>query len=83
MYELVTQTPNLRTLDLDQTELGNDKLALLFLSLTDTSKGHLPLQNLYINAVGAGKKACKAIAGFLCSPACGLESLYMSNNPIG
>ena len=83
LHELITKTANLRTLDLDQTELGNDQLTWLFLSLASYSKGQLPIRNLYINAVGVGDKACKAIAAFLCSPACGLESIFMSNNPIG
>ena len=83
LCELITKTPNLRTLDLDQTELGNDGLIFLFHLLTSSSMSQLPLRNLYINAIGVGEEACKAVAAFLCSPACGLESLYMSNNPVG
>ena len=83
IHELITQTTNLRTLDLDQTELGNENLAWLFQSLATRHEGPLPPRHLYLNAVGAGKEACKAIANFLTSPACALESLYMSNNPVG
>ena len=43
----------------------------------------LPLRNIYLNANGIGAEACKSIASFLASPACTLESLYMSLNPVG
>lgn len=83
LHELITKTANLRTLDLDQTELGNEKLAWLFHSLASYLGAQLPLRNLYINAVGVGEDSCKGIASFLSSPVCALESLYMSNNPLG
>lgn len=36
-----------------------------------------------MNAVGIGAKACFEIAQFLLDPYCTIESLFMSNNPVG
>ena len=81
---LITQTEKLRTLDLDQTELGDAGVAELF----DLLAKHVPekplvLRHVYLNACGIGEKACKAIAAYLQSKHCTIESLYLSNNPIG
>ena len=103
---LITESYRLRTLDLDQTELGNDAVQRLFtwlaahgtasrhplreygttpdfaeLGLSD--KTHITLRNIYLNAVGIGEAACKAIAEYLMWPGCPIESLYLSNNPLG
>lgn len=43
----------------------------------------LALRHIYLNACGIGEKACFQIAQYLQSPHCTLESLYVSNNPIG
>ncbi|CAI6271127.1 unnamed protein product [Periconia digitata] len=84
VFRLVTQTPNLRTLDLDQTELGDAGIAEVFSKLAEhATDKRLPLRHLYINAVGVSVTAASAIATFLTSPQCALESLYMSNNPLG
>lgn len=83
LYRLVTQIPNLRTLDLDLTELGDTGVAKLFQLLTDSALGSLSLRNIYLNATGTSTAACKAIAQFIGSPNCTLESLYLSMNPIG
>lgn len=83
LYRLITQVPNLRTLDLDQTELSDTGVATLFRLLTSFPLASLPLRNIYLNATGISTAACKAIAQFIGSPDCTLESLYLSMNPIG
>ncbi|KAJ6593007.1 hypothetical protein B0H19DRAFT_1088952 [Mycena capillaripes] len=80
LVRLVTQTPHLRTLDLENTELGNNGVARM---MTEITGKDLPLRHLYLNANGVGEKAAIAIAGYLAHPACKLESLYLSSNPIG
>ncbi|KAK5127533.1 hypothetical protein LTR85_006872 [Meristemomyces frigidus] len=82
VVRLITQTPYLRTLDLDQTQLGDAGVAEVFSSLADIAKP-LALRHLYLNATGIGEKACVQIARYLASPYCALHSLYMSNNPVG
>ena len=42
-----------------------------------------PLRHLYLNGNGISHSACKSIAAYLASPICALQSLYISNNPIG
>ncbi|KAF7555956.1 hypothetical protein G7046_g6439 [Stylonectria norvegica] len=86
VFRLITGAKNLRTLDLDQTELGDRGVAHLFNrlathSLPEGSK--LPLQNIYLNGVGISVEASQAIGKFLASPHCGLNSIYMSLNPLG
>jgi hypothetical protein len=84
VYRLITQTPNLRTLDLDQTELGDAGIATLFDMLAEYSaEKSLPLRHIYLNGVGIGVNAATAIAKYLVSPHCGLHSLYATNNPMG
>lgn len=84
VVRLIMRTPNLRTLDLDQTELGDEGIATLFGSLADLhSEKPLSLRHIYLNATGIGARACDQISLFLSSSVCALESLYMSNNPIG
>ncbi|KAF2645919.1 RNI-like protein [Massarina eburnea CBS 473.64] len=84
IFKLITQTPNLRTLDLDQTELGDKGTAELFTMLVHhVPEKPLPLRNLYLNALGIGENATKAIANYLATPSCALDSLYMGNNPMG
>ena len=82
---LIKTSPELRTLDLDETELGDLGVASLFTSLHElpTDYPQLPLHHLYLNAVGISVQACHAIGKYLASPTCALQSLYMSNNPIG
>ncbi|KAK2064440.1 leucine rich repeat protein [Colletotrichum caudatum] len=87
VYRLITETKNLRTLDLDQTELGDSGTAELFRRLTTFSvaipgRKQLPLRNIYLNGNGISTKAAVAIAEFLGSPACGITSLYLSCNPL-
>ena len=83
LYRLITQIPNLRTLDLDQTELGDTGVATLFSLLIESALDSLPLRNIYLNGTGISTAACKAIARFAASADCTLESLYLGMNPIG
>ncbi|KAK5942522.1 hypothetical protein PMZ80_005087 [Knufia obscura] len=84
LARLIRTSTQLRTLDLDQTELGDDGVAKLFNSLCEhDSETALSLQNIYMNAVGVGPGACASMNRFLLSPTCQLESLYLSNNPLG
>lgn len=86
VYRLITMTPNLRTLDLDQTELGNKGVTDLFNLLAGYSgpKGSvLPLRNIYLNGCGVSIEAAEALGSFLANPHCGLTSLYLSCNPLG
>ncbi|KAF2866290.1 hypothetical protein BDV95DRAFT_505234 [Massariosphaeria phaeospora] len=84
VLKLVTETRNLRTLDLDQTELGDDGVADVFKKLaTLPAEKPLPLRHMYLNATGIGTKAAAAIGDYLALPHCALDSLYMTNNPMG
>ncbi|KAM0284139.1 hypothetical protein ACHAQH_002128 [Verticillium albo-atrum] len=83
VYRLITETENLRTLDLDQTELGDAGFAELFGRLATYTGRVLPLEHLYMNGTGFSEAAAKALALFLASPNCRLTSIYLSSNPIG
>ena len=84
VFRLVAHTPNLRTLDLDQTEFGDAGVAKLFTQLAQHKPEQpLPLRHIYLNAVGIGVKGAKAIAEYLATPHCKLDALYASNNPFG
>ena len=86
VFRLITETENLRTLDLDQTELGDRGVADLFTKLAayQAPEGtKLPLRHIYLNGNGISIKAATAIGQFLQSPHCGITSWYMSNNPLG
>ncbi|KAF2240083.1 RNI-like protein [Viridothelium virens] len=87
IFRLITQTPNLRTLDLDQTELGDAGVATIFKELSAFAEANpikpLPLRHLYLNANGIGASAAAEISRFLGVASCALESLYLSNNPLG
>lgn len=86
LFRLITQTPNLRTLDVDQTELGDAGVSKLFNLLathTTPTNNKLPLRNIYLNGNGLSVSSARAIGAFLQSPHCGLTSLYISSNPLG
>ena len=87
VFRLVTQTPNLRTLDLDQAELGDAGVSTIFKELTAYAEvgpsQRIPLRNLYLNANGVGASAAAEISRYLATPNCALESIYPSNNPLG
>ncbi|TDZ34969.1 NLR family CARD domain-containing protein 3 [Colletotrichum spinosum] len=86
VFRLITETKNLRTLDLDQTELGDAGLAELFSRLaafSNDSGRKLPLQHVYLNGDGISVKAAESLSAFLASPVCNVTSLYLSCNPLG
>ncbi|RHZ46501.1 uncharacterized protein CDV56_104329 [Aspergillus thermomutatus] len=84
LFRLITQTPRLRTLDLDQTELGDAGVAALFTRLAEyVPPTPLPMRILYLSATGISSAACEAISRYLASPHCSITSWYMSSNPIG
>ncbi|TFB07422.1 Protein NLRC3 [Trichoderma ghanense] len=86
VYRLITETKDLHTLDLDQTELGDRGVAELFTRLASFSPsggGKLPLRHIYMNGVGISTEGAAAIGKFLASPRSGVTSLYMSCNPLG
>jgi len=85
--KLITECQNLRTLDLDQTELGDEGAAELFklLAVHPASEGGKApsLRNLYLNATGISTRGAAALGEFLASAAgAGVESIYMSCNPL-
>ena len=83
LVELITRSRKLRTLDLDQTELGDIGVGLLFFGLTTKNLPDLPLRHIYLSGTGIAHCACKGIQAYLRSSNCSLESLYVSNNPLG
>ena len=76
---LLVGCANLITLDLDQTQLGDEGCAAIFKCLLSHD---VALETIYLNGNGLGLKACQAIATYLLSPHCKLQNLYCSNNPI-
>lgn len=80
LAELVLRTKNLRTLDLETTELGNEGTSQFIDAITDQP---VALRHLYLNSNGIGRKACMSLAKFIGSPNCSLESLFLSTNPVG
>ena len=80
LAELVLRTPNLCTLDLQTTELG-DKGTRPFIDLITGQPA--ALRHLYLNANGIGQKACASLGKYLAHINCGLQSLFLSTNPIG
>jgi hypothetical protein len=77
---LVLQAPNLRTLDLETTELGDEGTRQFIDSITGH---HSSLRNLYLNANGISSSGCTSLGKYLADPNCALESLFLSTNPIG
>jgi Ran GTPase-activating protein (RanGAP) involved in mRNA processing and transport len=80
LAELIPQTPNPRTLDLETTELGDEGARRFIESITCQPSA---LRNLYLNANGVGQRACASIGKYLADPHCALESFFVSTNPIG
>lgn len=80
LAELVLKTQNLRTLDLETTELGDEGTRRFIDAITGMPSS---LRNLYLNANGIGQSACASLSDYLASPECALESLFLSTNPIG
>ncbi|KAK7036417.1 hypothetical protein VNI00_011614 [Paramarasmius palmivorus] len=84
IFRLITQTQNLRTLDLDQTSIGDVGVARLFSLLADYTPASPPaIRHLYLNACGISANGAEQIARYLASDACTLTSLYISHNPLG
>ncbi|RFU77771.1 hypothetical protein TARUN_4483 [Trichoderma arundinaceum] len=86
VYRLITETKNLQTLDLDQTELGDRGVTDLFTRLAAYSApdgGKLPLRQIYLNGLGISTEGAAAIGKFLASSHSGVTSIYMSCNPLG
>ncbi|KAH7384985.1 leucine rich repeat protein [Cadophora sp. MPI-SDFR-AT-0126] len=80
LADLVLKTRNLRTLDLETTELGDEGTRQFIDAITGKPSS---LQNLYLNANGIGQNACASLSKYLTSDVCVLESLFLSTNPIG
>ena len=83
---MIIQMSSLRTLDIDQTQLGDAGVAQLFEVLAEHVASHdlpLSLQTIYLNADGISLMSCRAMAKFLASPKCALKNLYLGCNPIG
>lgn len=72
IFRLITQSLCLSTLDLDQTERGDEGVATLFSLLATYNQG-LPLRHIYLNATGIGHLACAQINAYLSLPSCGLS----------
>lgn len=83
LHRLIASTANLRTLDLDQTEIGDKGVSQLFSLLSSETHRALTLRHNYLNGVGVGSAASGALGKYLASPDCTIESLYLSNNPMG
>ena len=76
----------LKTLNLDQTNLGDAGVAQLFELLGEhvaSNDRPLSLETLYLNANGIGHKGCAFMARYLGSPSCALNNLSIACNPIG
>lgn len=80
LVHLIVTAPNLRTVDLENTELGDAGVARLFDELQGKPSS---LRNIYLNACGIGANACRALGGYLDSPPTHIESLFLASNPIG
>ena len=83
IFKLMTMLPNLRTFDLDQTELSDAGVSKLFRMLNERIARPLPLRHLYLNGNGIGSSAAEQIGHYLSTETCSITHLYMSNNPIG
>lgn len=80
LADLVLLTRNLRTLDLETTQLGDEGTRQCIDAITGYPS---PIRNLYLNANGIGEGACESLGKYLGDPNCKLESLFLSTNPIG
>lgn len=80
LVDLVHLTENLRTLDLENTELGDRGVAAFFHSLRGKKTS---LRNIFLNANGMGKSGAQALAEYLDDPCTQMESIFLGSNPIG
>lgn len=83
VFKLMTMLPNLRTLDLDQTELGDAGVSKVFAMINEHPSQAIPIRHLYLNGNGIGVSAAEQIGRYLSSDVCALTHLSVSNNPIG
>jgi Ran GTPase-activating protein (RanGAP) involved in mRNA processing and transport len=91
IFRLVTQTENLRTLDLDQTKLGDAGASHLFERLADhveSTGQNLKLEILHLSGNGISTAGAKSLARFLAvqskvSSPTRVHSVYLSLNPLG
>jgi Ran GTPase-activating protein (RanGAP) involved in mRNA processing and transport len=81
LFRLITETSNLRTLDLDQTELGDAGVTELFSKLAQHQRS-TRLEIIYLNGSGIGVAGATAIGKYMASKICSVHSIYMSNNPL-
>ncbi|KIW76791.1 hypothetical protein Z517_09235 [Fonsecaea pedrosoi CBS 271.37] len=79
LTRLILETRNLRTLDLENTELGDEAVARLFTNLKGKA---FALKNVFLNANGIGVKGAQAIAETL-EAGWQPESLMLGTNPTG
>jgi Ran GTPase-activating protein (RanGAP) involved in mRNA processing and transport len=80
LSELVLRTKNLRTLDLETTELGDEGTCQFIDGIFGKQSS---LKHLYLNANGIGQNGCASLAKYLADSHCNLESLFISTNPLG
>ncbi|EPE34371.1 RNI-like protein [Glarea lozoyensis ATCC 20868] len=80
LAELVLNTKNLRTLDLETTELGDKGTCEFIDGIVGKPSS---LKHLYLNASGIGKNGCVSLGRYLADSNCILESLFISTNPLG
>ncbi|PMD12794.1 RNI-like protein [Hyaloscypha hepaticicola] len=80
LANLVLLTRNLRTLDLETTQLGDEGTRQCIDAITGYPS---PLRNLYLNANSIGEGAYESLGKYLGDPNCKLESLFLSINLIG
>lgn len=80
LADLVHRTKNLRTLDLENTELGDKGMAAFFQSLKGQKTS---LRNIFLNANGIGESASQALAEYLDDPCTQMGSIFLGSNPIG
>ncbi|KIW63497.1 hypothetical protein PV04_10332 [Phialophora macrospora] len=69
---LIIETRNLRTLDLENTELGDEGVARLFANLKGKA---IALKNVFLNANGIGVKGAQAIAETLDAGCAGISAV--------
>ena len=84
LCRLITEMENLRILDLDETRLGDEGVALLFETLVGAT-GTIPLEALYLSGNGMSTRAAEALSKLLSQTQCAhnLHSIYLSYNPLG
>ena len=85
LLKLIVSCPKLRVLDIEQTLLSDDGVALIFEGLCKAiaQGSSISLETIYLNSTGVSDRACRAISRFLKHPQCKLSNLYLANDPVG